>query len=253
MAFVTIEPIQRLALIDINYLKKYYPKDINAGSKLFFIISRVFNDQLKLIEISFDVPFEREVIVEKRNDSYGRYEGDNFFLNIGDIVEKYHIAKNYHVEVIIRYASEKGKIKTIFPGEIRSTVSEKIPPLSEKAINEIIKLLEPHEVATKLASLGYSDISADLIQSIRRFDSGDDDGSIKFSRKIVEGMKRLEIEKIITESNRQEKIKAYINNCFNLLSNFGEHTGTTGSSDEALLAKDIALGLSTYIVSKHYV
>jgi hypothetical protein len=244
MTLVIIRRIQDLSTINIDYLQRYYPNDVKEHSKLFFIISRVFNDELKEINISFDVPFEREVILER--SSYSKA----YFLKIEDIVDQYHIAKDYFIEVIIRYVNSNGKIKMIFPGEIRFDGNEKIPDLFPNGVEIRIDQLEPHETATKLASLNHPNISADLIQSIKRYRSGDFEGSIKFSRKVVEGIRQLKIEDIINESNRQDKFKSYLSCSFNLLSNFGEHTGTSASEEEALLAKDIAFGLSTYLVSK---
>ena len=245
MTLVLIRQIEGLTEIDVTYLSNYYPRDVNDGSKLFFIISRVFNDQRQPIQISFDTPFEREVKVHK----YG-YQPDRYFLIIGDIVEQKHIAKNYYVEIILRYIISKEKIKMIFPGETRFDSIENIPTSGSNDVASILTQLEPHETATKLASLNYPNISVDLIQSVKRFQSGDFEGSIKFSRKVVEGIRQLKIEEIVNESNRQEKFKAYLNGSFNLLSTYGEHTGTSASEDEALLSKDIAFGLSAYLVSK---
>jgi hypothetical protein len=246
MTLVITRRIQDLSTINIDYLQQYYPKDVMPSSKLFFIISRVFNDQFKLLDLTFDVPFERDII--RKSISIHPYM--EYALNIGDIIDKNHIAKDCYVEVIVRYVTTEGKIKMIFPGEIRYNGIDKITNIHEFTVKEIIDELEPHETATKLASLNYPNLSTDLIQSIKRFNSGDFEGSIKFSRKVVEGIRQLKVEDIINESNRQDKLKSYLSSSFNLLSNFGEHTGTSASEEEALLAKDIAFGLATYLVSK---
>jgi hypothetical protein len=240
MTLVLTRQIENLSNINLDYLQKYYPNDVKQDAKIFFIVSRVFNDVLKEIDVSFDVPYERNVI----------YKTYAYQLNLQDIVEQHHIAKDYHFEIIIRYINNNGKIKMVFPGEIRYSGNEKIPSISETAVPELITLFEPHEIATKLAGCNFPDISKDLIQSIRRFNSGDFEGSIQFSRKVVEGIRQLIIEEIINESNRQEKFKNYLNSSFSLLSNFGEHTGTSASEEEALLAKEIAFGLARYLVSK---
>jgi hypothetical protein len=208
MALVSIQPIKDLTLINVEYVHEYYPKDISEESKIFFIISRVFNDRLKSVDINFDIPFEREVYVESAHYSRGHY------LKIGDIVEKYHIAKGYYLEVIIRYVSNAGKLKTIFPGEIRyhndpnmsyntntKNAFDNITTITEAAVKSLIDRLEPHEITTKLSSLNYSIISEDLVHSMKRYNSGDFDGSIKFSRKVVEGIKQLKIDEIVKESN----------------------------------------------------
>lgn len=261
MVLVGIFPVIGSSSVNIDYLHTYYPKDITYDAKLFFIISRVFNDRFKQIEIDFETPFQRS-ITEKSVGSYS----SNYFLQIEDILESYHIAQGYNIEIIVQYVSSKNRIKTVFPGETRYFIHPQIEglinkleskkvisPLPENVVRDIIAFMEPHEVATKLSSLNYETISDDLIQSIRRFESGDNDGSIKFSRKVVEGIRNLDITDIVPESNRQDKLKSYLNASFNLLSNFGEHTGTSASQDEALLSKDIALGLSQYLVSKYVI
>ncbi|MGA2913113.1 MAG: hypothetical protein ABSE07_06320 [Methanoregula sp.] len=247
MTLVVIRPILNLTQLNIDYLNKYYPKDVNTGAKIFFIISRVFNDEFKNIPITFDEPFLREI---SQSSSFSSIKPYNYFLEVGDIVDQYHIAKGYYFEIIIRYITNKGKVKTIFPGEIRRQSDENFGDLPDPIIETMVDVMEPHEVTTQLQSLNLPLISGDLTQSIMRLKRSDFDGSIKFSRKVIEGIRQLKIEDFITESNRQDKFKAFVTSSFNLLSNFGEHSGTTASEEEAILAKEIALELSRYIVSK---
>jgi hypothetical protein len=244
---VLIRPIINQTAVNIEYLDTYYPKDLKVGGKIFFIISRVFNDELKSVPLQFDTPFVRDLSITK--DSYHPYTA-HYFIDVTDIIENYHIAKGYYFEIILRYINNSGKIRTIFPSENRFQKDTRIDFLPTPIVEAIIETMEPHEVTTKLESLDLPILSGDLTQSIMRLKRDDFEGSIKFSRKVVEGIKQLNIDDIISGSNRQEKFKAFLSSSFNLLSNFGEHTGTTADEEEAVLANEIALELSRYIVAK---
>lgn len=260
MPLVSIKHIEDLSYLDVDGLKNYYPNDIYIGSKILFIILRVFNDQFDRVQIEFNVPFESTVDIKV----CGNEKPTQFILDISGIVAKYHIPKNYYLEVAFRYVSTKGRIITLFPGEIRYlncielshhnemarlSLRDEIANYSPGLVQQYIDQFEPYDLSTKLACLGYFEVAKDLEHSIKRFNNGDIDGSIKFSRKVVEGIKRIPINELIKESNRQDKLKSYICNAFNLLSNFGEHTGTSASIAEAVISKDIAVGLSRYIVT----
>jgi len=48
-----------------------------------------------------------------------------------------------------------------------------------------------YEVVDLLSTVGLQDISADLWEGLVRYYSGDYEGSIKFFRKVVEGLRKI--------------------------------------------------------------
>jgi len=233
--------------LPLDMMHPFYPRDCKEGTKLFFIINRVFNDKLEEVNISFDNPFEGKI-----HDSYpsGGYRYDKKVLNLTEVVEKYHIPRNYYLELFVQSLYNEKTNKTVFPGEIKFNTIDKVSPLSKDDIEDILVDFEPDEIISVLSNLGYAEIATDLKKGLVRFDYGDNEGAIKFFRKVVEGFRQQKLEEIIRESNRSEKIRKYIDSTFNLLSNFGEHTGTIASEEEAVLGKYIAMGLAEYFVVK---
>jgi len=104
-----------------------------------------------------------------------------------------------------------------------------------------------YEVIGHLSVAGLQDIAADLLEGLRRFYSSDYEGSIKFFRKVVEGLRNVVKETDVFEGNRKEFLYEYLSKAYQLISNFGEHAGTRGSLHEARLSRDIALSLSRYL------
>ncbi len=107
------------------------------------------------------------------------------------------------------------------------------------------------EVIGLLYNAGLSNVAMDLAESLRRFYMSDYEGTIKFARKVVEGMKKLveEGKVSIASENRLKLLHDYLSKAYQLISNFGEHSGTYGFMPEAILSKDIALSACRYVIS----
>jgi len=109
---------------------------------------------------------------------------------------------------------------------------------------------EAYEAIGKLYHINLPNIASDLQEGIVRFNKGDIDGSIKFFRKVIEAFKLLINENNVGSSNRAEALKKYLNKTYHLLSNFGEHAGTSALIDEGILAKEITISITNYIARK---
>jgi hypothetical protein len=95
--------------------------------------------------------------------------------------------------------------------------------------------------------VGLQDISADLWEGLVRYYGNDYEGSIKFFRKVVEGLRNIVKESDVIEGSRKDHLYEYLSKAYSLISSFGEHTGTRGSLPEARLSRDIALSASRYL------
>jgi len=129
------------------------------------------------------------------------------------------------------------------PGKVKSIVKAE-----ERALERVGRDVE---VIGLLYAVGLQDVATDLVEALTRFYTTDYEGSIKFFRKVVEGLRNYIREKDIPGmgKNRQELLEGFASKAFQLISNFGEHAGTYGSMHEATLSKDIALTLSRYLAS----
>jgi len=127
----------------------------------------------------------------------------------------------------------------------------------KRKIEEEIKahegLLKAYEALSLLSEAGLENISSDLFEGLKRFEQRDFEGSIKFFRKVTEGLKNFlkeKVELIDGLKGRKEKLAQLLSKSYDLISNFGEHYRTVGGYEEALLAKEIAVSLCTYIAQK---
>ncbi|MCD6236372.1 MAG: hypothetical protein J7K13_00255 [Thermoplasmata archaeon] len=169
---------------------------------------------------------------------------------------KYGIPKGYCVELIITNFIIKSGDKTVlipvFPNEIIPDCDYGIREVIETDVKVLQEITETYEVIGKLHYLGLIDIAEDLREAEIRLEKGDIDGSIKFFRKTVEGLKKFvsKNKSILESANRADALKDYITKSYHLLSNFGEHTGTEALTAEAHLSKTITVSIAKYIVEK---
>jgi len=117
------------------------------------------------------------------------------------------------------------------------------------------QLLEHVGQDTEVVGLLYitelSNIAMDLIEGLTRFYKSDYEGSIKFFRKAVEGLRNyVQLNKLEgIDGNRRDLLRAYLSKAYQLISNFGEHSGTRGFMPEAVLSKDIAVSSCRYVAT----
>jgi hypothetical protein len=112
------------------------------------------------------------------------------------------------------------------------------------SLKRVVALLEPPIV---LAKIGLKGFSADLVEGLERFYSGDFEGSIKFFRKVVEGLRNYVREKPMFGGKRDELLHDYLSKTFQLISNFDEHVNTCGSVYEAEFGMEACISAVKYI------
>jgi len=130
-------------------------------------------------------------------------------------------------------------------------VPDKVKSIVEAEKRALERVGRDIEVIGLLYAVGLQDVAADLVEALTRFYMADYEGSIKFFRKVVEGLRNYIRGRDIPGmgAKRRELLEELASKAFQLISNFGEHAGTYGSMHDATLSKDIALALSRYLVS----
>lgn len=123
------------------------------------------------------------------------------------------------------------------------TPAPKIWQRTQEENTSIRKVSEFFETIGFLHQIGKSEIAEDLTQGLFRFEKGDSEGAIKFFRKVVEAF-RQQIQKerpVEGSKNRTQAVQDLLSKVYGLLSNFGEHYGTHGAFQDALLSRDLAI------------
>ena len=213
-------------------------------------ISRVFNEEGDVVK-----EFNKDVVAPVA----GLFLFPTYVLDLTEVHLGYGIPIGYFLEVLLISLTVKSGSKQfetlIYPDEFKYLelsltplkASTKASILVKGNVNLLKELGSTYEVIGHLRVAGLQDIAADLLEGLRRFYSSDYEGSIKFFRKVVEGLRNVVKETDVFEGNRKEFLSEYLSKAYQLISNFGEHAGTRGSLHEARLSRDIALSLSRYL------
>ena len=151
---------------------------------------------------------------------------------------------------------EKGSYEIpIFPNEFRRSISyyapEKAKNIVRTELNALRRIGEDLEVIGLLYRVGLHDIAGDITEALKRFYMSDFEGSIKFFRKVIEGLRNTlqSGNVVIVNDRRTEFLRQYMSKAYQLISNFGEHAGTHGFMPEAILSKEIALSATRYLIT----
>jgi hypothetical protein len=210
-------------------------------------IYRVFNEEGDVVK-----EFNKDIIAPVAG-LFGLFP--TYILDLTEVHLGYGIPIGYFLEVLLISLTVKSGSKQfetlIYPDELKylgslSTPS-KVSTLVKGNVNVLKELGSTYEVIGHLSVAGLQDIATDLLEGLRRFYSSDYEGSIKFFRKVVEGLRNVIKETDVFEEKRKEFLYEYLSKAYQLISNFGEHAGTRGSLHEARLSRDIALSLSRYL------
>jgi len=245
----------KFPMIEIPYsIRDRYPYVFTAVDEGYKVhvrvyVSRFFNrdgDVVKEYKQLFLLPIEK------------KYSG--YYIDLTYFHVKEGVPVGYFVEVlVIGFITTLKDGKTIetpvFPNEFivekEFTVPSKISDLVEAEREALERVEKDVEVIGLLYTVGLPDVAADLIEALTRFYMSDYEGSIKFFRKVIEGIRKYAREKDVPgmSKNRQELLKEYLSKAYQLVSNFGEHAGTYGFMPEAILSKDISVALCRYLIS----
>jgi hypothetical protein len=222
------------------------PLTIAGGKKYAKVhIRRVFNEEgdvVREVNESIEVP-----VLEFKSDTY--------VLDLTGMHLDYGIPIGYFLEVLLISLIVKSESKqygvVVYPDEFRYSMPPNIPQKISNLVTGYAHVLRElggmYEVVDLLSTVGLQEISADLWEGLVRFYDGDYEGSIKFFRKVVEGLRNIVKETDAIEGSRRDHLYEYLSKAYSLISGFGEHAGTRGSLPEARLSRDIALSTSRYL------
>jgi hypothetical protein len=208
-------------------------------------VRRVFNEEGDVVK---EVNGNIEALVIER-------ETNIYVLDLTKIHLDYGIPIGYFLEVLLISLTVESGTKqygmVVYPDEFRYSMPPNIPQKVSNLVTGYAHVLRElggmYEVVDLLSTVGLQDISADLWEGLVRFYGNDYEGSIKFFRKVVEGLRNIVKETDAIEGSRKEHLYEYLSKAYSLISGFGEHAGTRGSLPEARLSRDIALSASRYL------
>ena len=184
-----------------------------------------------------------------------KLESNIYVLDLTEMHLDYGIPIGYFLEVLLISLIVKSESKrygvVVYPDEFRYSMPPNIPQKVSNLVMGYAHVLRElggmYEVVDLLSTVGLQEISADLWEGLVRFYDGDYEGSIKFFRKVVEGLRNIVKETDAIEGSRKDHLYEYLSKAYSLMSGFGEHAGTRGSLPEARLSRDIALSTSRYL------
>jgi len=206
-------------------------------------VSRVFNEEgdvVKEVNENLVVKLKMELITH--------------VLDLTEMHLRYGIPIGYFLEVLLISLIVKSGSKQyemlVYPDEFKHLISPFLPQKVSNLVESYARVIRErmdYEVVVLLSTVGLQDISADLWEGLVRYYSNDYEGSIKFFRKVIEGLRNIVKEADVIEEGRKERLHRYLSGAYDLISSFGEHAGTRGSLPEARLSRDIALSASRYL------
>lgn len=248
MSMIIAKKVNENGYIDISMLGNKYPKLCVEGTNVLIFANKIFNQELKIVntpKISLEVSIAAETI-----GLIVYYK-----LNLSGLGLKYGIPKDYFIEVIasnfiLNLPENKKIFVPIFPNEIVLDCDYGIEKKIKEERELLQKVAEGYEIIGKLYHIGLIQIAEDLREGIVRLEKTDIDGSIKFFRKAIEGFGKWVNPETLKSPNRVDAIKKYLTKAFHLLSNFGEHTGTGASINEAIVAKELTVSIAKYLIAK---
>jgi hypothetical protein len=222
-------------------------------------IGRLFNEDGEVVKEVNSV-----VTVDVKDCSTFHPKTLTFFpgycIDLTGLARKLELPLKYYLEIllftlIVKTGSPEQREYLVYPYEFRynlNGVPDKIRVFVESYAPSLKKAAGSVELSVILAKIGLEGLSGDLVEGLKRFYSGDYEGSIKFFRKVVEGLRNYVREKPVFGSKRDKLLHDYLSKAFQLISNFGEHANTRGSVYEAEFSMEVCLSavkfLSRYLL-----
>jgi len=180
---------------------------------------------------------------------------DEYCIDITSVAGGLELPLGYYLEVllfslIVRIESLGQREHVVYPFEFKYNLEgapDKIRVIVGSYASSLKRVATLLELPIVLAKIGLEGLLADLVEGVERFYSRDYEGSIKFFRKVVEGLRNYVREKPVFGSKRDELLHDYLSKLFQLISNFGEHANTRGSVYEAEFSMEVCLSADKYI------
>jgi len=253
------------------------------------VVSRMkANDSYPDVEVPYELRVRYPAMFEALDKGYKvevRAYVDRFYNEKGDVIKEYKqlfvlplekIGTSYYIDFMFFHADgiplgyfveallinfvltakdgRKGEMP-IFPNEYLVKKETSLPDTVSRRVDiekySLERIGRDVEVIGLLYDIKLDNIATDLVEALTRFHMSDYEGAIKFFRKVVEGLRNyVQSNKLGDMSeNRQELLREYLSKAYQLISNFGEHSGTHGFMPEAVLSKDIAVSSCRYVVT----
>lgn len=196
---------------------------------------------------------------------------DRCTMKIDDLVKKHSLPVNYYIVLAIYGLRVFGSVKSRSNEEYVKRITKFYPILPDSVekvgfdedtqsiwedvkqrIEFVMKIAKEYGYWSMLVDTPLSNIADDLMEASSRYNMGDYEGAVKFYRKVVEGIRNFlqGVSRIDGSENRAKALLDFTKKAFHLISNFGEHFGTSGGQEEAELARNITLDLLKYIITK---
>ena len=177
-----------------------------------------------------------------------------YCIDLTGVARKLELPLKYYLEIllftlIVKMGSLVQREYLVYPYEFRYNlhgVPDKIRVFVESYAPSLKKAAGSVELSIILAKIGLESLSADLVDGLKRFYSGDYEVSIKFFRKVIEGL-RNHVRESMFWSKRDELLHDYLSKTFQLISNFGEHASTRASVYEAESSMEVCLSGVKYL------
>jgi len=248
-----LKEVDSLCTVEIPYeVSNMYPlifkaieRDHHLKGRVY--LNRFYNEKGKVIK-----EYKQLFVLPIKKISYTYYlDFTRFHLQDG-------VPVGYIVEFLllglISIIKDRVSEIPIFPNEFKvkigTTVPDKVKESIEMERDALEQIGRDIEIIGILYDVSLQHIASDLIEALTRFYIADYEGSIKFFRKVIEGLRNHVQDKGIKgmSENRLELLKVYLSKTFQLISNFGEHSGTYGFMPEAIFSKDIAISACRYVI-----
>ena len=266
MPFIITDTVYYGYTIDMGKLVTFYPiyfsSDLaNAERFVDTILLRIYDSEKRLVRDLFEyflLPYDKYYKYR-----HGQKEAHHL-IKIADIVKKYGIPIGYYLVLAIYGIRVRGidpssgknveYYHAVFPDSIEygGLSDDEIKREVERNKDLIMKFAKEYSYLAMLTNTPLANLAQDLAAALTRFIIGDYEGAVKFYRKNVEGIRNYlqNVNRIDGSKRRAKALLAFSKKAFHLISNFGEHFGTSGGPEEAELARNITLDLLKYIITK---
>ena len=248
-------------IVDINDIAKKYRYLITISTKLQIYLSRVFNEEARVVYEPRKFA-TADVLLPAKYDS-GKFTEQGYFIDVHDLATELSIADGYFMEILaISWINTKHGQKIVFPYETRIDADKALEQKINERFESLKKIGNIQQSQSILSQSGLQQVVQELSAGYSDYEKGDTDGTNKHYRKVIEGYKNFLVQKenvdgkneykllIDNSTDRTEKLVDLLKKTFGLFSNFGEHIGTSVSDDERILANGLVEDLTEYLTKK---
>jgi len=145
--------------INIDPLVRKYFKHVDANYIFSILLGAIYNEDGQLAQ-EFIPPMQHKCYVKVRT-SYGQ---KTFFLDVTNLVKKYGIGNDYHMEIIVySYIDYGNKEYPVFPGEFRVMGGNEASLNTVEKVRKKYYMLGDHCVEAYIKSMGKKGDLAEIV------------------------------------------------------------------------------------------